>query len=52
MKKTEFVTLRTTPEVKKLLETLAEEKKWSVSQLTEEIILEWLQEKEYMKEQK
>ena len=52
MKKTEFVTLRTTPEIKKILETLAEEKKWSVSQLSEEIILQWLQEKGYIVEEK
>ena len=52
MKKTEFVTLRTTPEIKKMLETLAEEKKWSVSQLSEEIILQWLQEKGYIVEDK
>ncbi len=45
MKKTEYITYRTSPEVKSALAKLAAEKKWSLSQLTEEIIKEWLQEK-------
>ena len=50
MKKTEFITLRTDPETKAILAQLAAEKKWSVSQLTEEIIQQWL--KEHAKNQK
>lgn len=45
MKKTEYVTFRTDQNVKKALEKLAAEKKWSISQLTVEIICEWLEEK-------
>ena len=44
MKKTEFITLRTDTATKAILEQLAAEKKWSISQLTEEIIQQWLQE--------
>ena len=49
MKKTEFITLRTDTATKAILEKLAAEKKWSISQLTEEIIQQWL--KEHAKEQ-
>ncbi len=45
MKKTEYITYRTSLEVKAILAKLAAEKKWSLSQLTEEIIKEWLEEK-------
>lgn len=45
MKKTEMITYRTDPLTKQALAALAAEKKWSLSQLTEEIIKEWLQEK-------
>ena len=44
MKKTEFITLRTDTDTKAILEKLAAEKKWSISQLTEEIIQQWLKE--------
>ena len=44
MKKTEFITLRTDTNTKAILEQLAAEKKWSISQLTEEIIQQWLKE--------
>lgn len=44
MKKTEFITLRTDAATKAILEKLAAEKKWSISQLTEEIIQQWLKE--------
>lgn len=46
MKKTEFITFRTDSETKHILEALAAEKKWSISQLSEEIIKQWLSEKE------
>lgn len=43
MKKTEYITYRTNEEVKQILVSLAAEKKWSLSQLSEEIIKDWLQ---------
>ena len=44
MKKTEFITLRTDQKTKAILEKIAEEKKWSISQLTEEIIQQWIRD--------
>lgn len=43
VKKTELITYRTDAETKRALATIAAEKKWSISQLTEEIIKEWLE---------
>ena len=45
MKRTEYITYRTDASVKAALNTIAAEKKWSISQLSEEIIREWLEEK-------
>lgn len=45
MKKTEYITYRTSANIRAILKKIAEEKKWTVSQLSEEIIKEWLQEK-------
>lgn len=45
MKRTEYITYRTDSTTKSILTAIAAEKKWSISQLTEEIIKEWLQEK-------
>ncbi len=45
MKKTEYITYRTDPATKAVLSKIAAEKKWSISQVSEEIIQEWLQEK-------
>ena len=45
LKKTESITYRTDKQVRAALNVVAEEKKWSVSQLSEEIIRQWLQEK-------
>ena len=45
LKKTEAVTYRTDVVVKNALLKIAAEKKWSISQLSEEIIRQWLQEK-------
>ena len=45
MKKTESVTYRTDKKVKSVLQQIAAEKKWSISQLSEEIIKQWLEEK-------
>ncbi len=42
MKKTESITYRTDSETKAALAAYAAEKKWSISQLSEEIIKEWL----------
>ena len=44
MKKTEPVTYRTDIVTKNILLQIAAEKKWSISQLSEEIIKEWLSE--------
>ena len=45
MKRTEFISFRTDQETKEKLAKIAEEKKWSISQLSEEIIKEWLSQK-------
>ena len=45
MKRTEYITYRTDQITKSILEQIAAEKKWSISQLSEEIIKEWLAEK-------
>ena len=44
VKKTEAITYRTDMVVKAALNTIAAEKKWSISQLSEEIIKQWLEE--------
>ncbi len=44
MKKTEYITYRTDKEIKDILTQIANEKKWSISQLSEEIIRQWLAE--------
>lgn len=44
MKKTEYISFRTDPEIKKALEKLAAEKKWTVSFVVEEIIKDWLKD--------
>ena len=45
MKKTEYITYRTTTDIRNILTELADDKKWSLSQLTEEIVKEWLRER-------
>ena len=45
MKKTEFISYRTDKNIKEALAKIAAEKKWSLSQLSEEIIRQWLEEK-------
>ena len=45
VKKTEAITYRTDVMIKAALQKIAAEKKWSISQLSEEIIKEWLLEK-------
>ncbi len=44
MKKTESITYRTDSYTKDLLLKVAAERKWSISQLSEEIVKEWLAE--------
>ena len=46
MKKTEFITFRTDQKIKETLEQYAAEKKWTISFLVEEIVRQWLEEKE------
>lgn len=45
MKKTEYITYRTDIKIRNILKKLSDEKKWSLSQISEEIIREWLAEK-------
>ena len=45
MKKTEYITYRTDANIKSVLTKMSAEKKWSISQLSEEIIRQWLEEK-------
>ena len=45
MKKTEYITYRTDAKIKEILNKISKEKKWSISQLSEEIIRQWLTEK-------
>ena len=45
MKKLETISFRTDQQMKAALTVIAAEKKWSISQLSEEIIREWLEEK-------
>ena len=41
-KRSEFISYRTDKCTKEILEQIAAERKWTISQLTEEIIKEWL----------
>lgn len=43
-KKTEFISVRTDAETKAILEKIAEEKKWSISLLVDDIVQQWLNE--------
>lgn len=44
MKKTEFITLHTDPQIKATLAVIGAEKKWSLSQVSEQIVRQWLEE--------
>ena len=46
MKKTEFITFRTDLKTKETLEQYATEKKWTISFLVEEIVRQWIEERE------
>lgn len=45
LKKIESITFRTDKDLKAALLKISEEKKWTLSQLSEEIIRQWLEEK-------
>ena len=45
MKKSEFITFRTDIATKELLAAEAAKRKWSISQMVEEIIQQWIAEK-------
>lgn len=42
MKKTEFISFRTDIPTKETLASIAASKKWSISQLVEDIVQEWI----------
>ena len=44
-KRSEFISYRTDKCTKEILEQIAAERKWTISQLTEEIIKEWIQKR-------
>ena len=46
MKKTEYISFRTSAAVKEVLMKEAEDKKWSISQLVEQIVHDWVDSKE------
>ena len=46
MKKSEFITFRTDPKTKQILEQKAAQQKWTISFLVEDIIAQWLQAQE------
>lgn len=48
-KKTEVITFRTTPRVKEYLQQEADEKEWSISQLSQKIIEEYTKKKQAIK---
>ena len=46
MKKSEYISFRTDPATREVLEELAAEKKWTVSFIVEQIIKNWLENKD------
>lgn len=48
-KRTEFISYRTDKCTKEILSQIAAERKWSISQLTEEIVKEWLESRKEKK---
>ena len=44
MKKSEYITFRTDHDTKEALEKLAEQKKWTISFVVEEIVKDWLKD--------
>lgn len=51
-KRSEFISYRTDKCTKEILEQIAAERKWSISQLSEEIIKEWLASRKEPKNEK
>jgi hypothetical protein len=51
MAKTEYIGIRTSPEIKKILQELADKGYRSLSQQCEMAIIEWLKEHGYLKNQ-
>ena len=51
MKKTAYITVRTKPAVKELLEKTAAEKEWTISHLVENILQEWAKKQENASDQ-
>lgn len=45
-KRSEVITFRTTPETKKKLEKISQDKDWSISQVIEKIVTEYTKETE------
>lgn len=45
MKKTEFISFRTTKEIREKIEKEAEEKDWSLSKMVEKIVIWYIQNK-------
>ena len=52
MAKSEYIGIRTTPEIKKILQELADKGYRSLSQQCEMAIIEWLKEHGHLKDQK
>ena len=50
MAKTEYIGIRSTPEIKKILKKLADEGYRSLSQQVDMIVIEWLKEHGHLKE--
>ena len=46
MKKTEYISFRTSTAIKEALLAEAQNKKWSISQLVEEIVHQWVEAQE------
>ena len=44
MKKTEYISFRTDLTTKEVLAAVAHSKKWSISQLVEDIVQEWIED--------
>jgi hypothetical protein len=52
MAKTEYIGIRTTPEIKKIIKKLAEEGFRTISQQVDMILIEWLRENSHLKKSK
>ena len=50
MKKNENISFRTDKETKKILAEVAQSKKWSISLLVEDIVQQWIEQKQLCKD--